>query len=278
MGQQEAAWHKAQQAAQAAAADDAERQQRERRRIMQQFDLQVVNSGGSGGRSGKHAPGLDPWAPAEGGNGTKVRGRTDCTDSRSGFDMSAWHQVVTGCTCIVTQVRYRDGRLVSTKGERFILLAKPGDDYDSGSRGKVYTKVHKPCLLVVTWKERTSACFCRCIAWVMNLTSWQPCCAGETGQGHCVIMWRTGGKQVWQRPCSGGGADSSPCCKNDPCKAAAGPLPASPFQRRPSALFWPPSSATNSASAAGVRSACAIALLGFSMHTSCAVSGSVVFA
>lgn len=37
------------------------------------------------------------------------------------------------------QVRYLDGRVVSQKGEKFII-EKIGEEWDGGSRGKVYTK------------------------------------------------------------------------------------------------------------------------------------------
>jgi hypothetical protein len=37
------------------------------------------------------------------------------------------------------QVRYRDGRLVSTRGEKYILESV-SEEYDGGSRGKVKTK------------------------------------------------------------------------------------------------------------------------------------------
>jgi hypothetical protein len=36
-------------------------------------------------------------------------------------------------------VRYRDDRLVSTRGEKFIV-EQVGQDWDGGSKGKVYTK------------------------------------------------------------------------------------------------------------------------------------------
>lgn len=37
------------------------------------------------------------------------------------------------------QVRYRDGRLVSTRGDKYII-ENLSEDYDGGSRGKVKTK------------------------------------------------------------------------------------------------------------------------------------------
>jgi hypothetical protein len=37
------------------------------------------------------------------------------------------------------QMRYLDGRVVSTKGEKFII-EKTAEEWDGGSRGKVYTK------------------------------------------------------------------------------------------------------------------------------------------
>lgn len=37
------------------------------------------------------------------------------------------------------QVRYRDGKVVSCKGEKYIV-EKLGEEWDGGSRGKVYTK------------------------------------------------------------------------------------------------------------------------------------------
>jgi hypothetical protein len=39
----------------------------------------------------------------------------------------------------VLQVRYRDGRLVSTRGEKYIVESLR-EEYDGGSRGKVKTK------------------------------------------------------------------------------------------------------------------------------------------
>ena len=38
-----------------------------------------------------------------------------------------------------SKLRYRDGRVVSTKGEK-VIIEKVGEDWDGGSRGKVYTK------------------------------------------------------------------------------------------------------------------------------------------
>lgn len=38
-----------------------------------------------------------------------------------------------------SQVRYRDGKVVSCKGEKYIV-EKVGEEWDGGSRGKVYTK------------------------------------------------------------------------------------------------------------------------------------------
>jgi hypothetical protein len=37
------------------------------------------------------------------------------------------------------QVRYRDGQVVSKRGEKFVLETV-GEDWDGGSKGKVYTK------------------------------------------------------------------------------------------------------------------------------------------
>ena len=37
------------------------------------------------------------------------------------------------------QVRYRDGRVVSSKGEKFVIETQ-GEDWDGGSKGKVMTK------------------------------------------------------------------------------------------------------------------------------------------
>jgi hypothetical protein len=37
------------------------------------------------------------------------------------------------------QVRYRDGQVVSKKGEKFVVESV-GDDWDGGSKGRVYTK------------------------------------------------------------------------------------------------------------------------------------------
>lgn len=37
------------------------------------------------------------------------------------------------------QARYRDGKVVSQKGEKYIV-EKVGEEWDGGSRGKVYTK------------------------------------------------------------------------------------------------------------------------------------------
>ena len=38
-----------------------------------------------------------------------------------------------------SKVRYLNGQVVSTKGEKFIM-EKVGEDWDGGSKGKVYTK------------------------------------------------------------------------------------------------------------------------------------------
>ena len=44
------------------------------------------------------------------------------------------------CTLhFAVQVRYRDGRLVSTRGEKYIVESV-SEEYDGGSRGKVKTK------------------------------------------------------------------------------------------------------------------------------------------
>ena len=37
------------------------------------------------------------------------------------------------------QVRYRDGMVASTKGEKYVVQ-KLGEEWDGGSKGKVYTK------------------------------------------------------------------------------------------------------------------------------------------
>lgn len=37
------------------------------------------------------------------------------------------------------QVRYRDGQPVTSRGEKFVIETV-GDEWDGGSRGKVYTK------------------------------------------------------------------------------------------------------------------------------------------
>ena len=38
------------------------------------------------------------------------------------------------------KIRYRDGEIVARKGEKFITVENPNDDYDGGSRGKVKLK------------------------------------------------------------------------------------------------------------------------------------------
>jgi hypothetical protein len=39
----------------------------------------------------------------------------------------------------LVQVRYRDGQVVSCKGDKYII-EKVGEEWDGGSKGKVYTK------------------------------------------------------------------------------------------------------------------------------------------
>ncbi len=49
-------------------------------------------------------------------------------------------QADSSCTAsCAAQVRYRDGRLVSTRGEKYIVESV-SEEYDGGSRGKVKTK------------------------------------------------------------------------------------------------------------------------------------------
>jgi hypothetical protein len=45
--------------------------------------------------------------------------------------LSIWHNPL--------QVRYRDGQVVSCKGDKYII-EKVGEEWDGGSKGKVYTK------------------------------------------------------------------------------------------------------------------------------------------
>jgi hypothetical protein len=104
----QAAWKAARQAHAEAAA--AERQERHacKRDIVSRFDLRpVADSSGGGRRRGPAAP-LLPAAPPK---DAQQQGK----------------------------VRYRDGQVVSCKGERFIV-ERAGNEWDGGSRGKVYTK------------------------------------------------------------------------------------------------------------------------------------------
>jgi hypothetical protein len=38
------------------------------------------------------------------------------------------------------QIRYRDGVVVTNKGEKVIVEKNPSDEYDGGSRGRIKTK------------------------------------------------------------------------------------------------------------------------------------------
>jgi hypothetical protein len=105
--QQEAAWRSSRAEAEAASAREAAAAASERRRVCARFNLQAVPESSSGGRRPKKGQvAVDAWQPAD------VAKRN---------------------------VRYRDGRLVSTRGEKYIVESV-SEEYDGGSRGKVKTK------------------------------------------------------------------------------------------------------------------------------------------
>mmetsp|Transcript_21502 Transcript_21502/g.31218 ORF Transcript_21502/g.31218 Transcript_21502/m.31218 type:complete len:375 (-) Transcript_21502:63-1187(-) len=56
--------------------------------------------------------------------------------ARSGVTEVAYKRVAPGNS----KIRYRDGKVASTKGEKIIVEKNPKDDYDGGSRGRVKTK------------------------------------------------------------------------------------------------------------------------------------------
>lgn len=77
--------------------------------------LQAVTNGGDGSAKGR-PPALKAWGD---GSGAENRSRA----------------------------RYRDGALVSNKGEKYVI-EKVREEWDGGSRGKVYTKGGRALLLV----------------------------------------------------------------------------------------------------------------------------------
>ncbi|GFR43590.1 hypothetical protein Agub_g4687 [Astrephomene gubernaculifera] len=81
--------------------------ERNKQQILQKFDLRPVPESKDPKKQGKGGPALDVWNDKQQPQQPKVR--------------------------------YLDGRVVSTKGEKFII-EKDGEDWDGGSRGKVYTK------------------------------------------------------------------------------------------------------------------------------------------
>ncbi|CAG9464053.1 unnamed protein product [Pedinophyceae sp. YPF-701] len=97
------------------AAQEAKLLEKDRKRVVERFAHKEVSAGGSEGApkrgSSRKGAGLQPWQTA--GHAAAPEG-----DSK---------------------VRYRDGQVVSRKGEKFIV-EKVTDDWDGGSRGKVFTK------------------------------------------------------------------------------------------------------------------------------------------
>ncbi|GIL47501.1 hypothetical protein Vafri_4313 [Volvox africanus] len=80
--------------------------ERNKQQILQKFDLRPVVQPKDSRKVGKALPPSDLW---------------------------------TGKQAQQSTVRYLDGRVVTTKGEKFII-EKTAEDWDGGSRGKVYTK------------------------------------------------------------------------------------------------------------------------------------------
>ncbi|GLI58917.1 hypothetical protein VaNZ11_000701 [Volvox africanus] len=80
--------------------------ERNKQQILQKFDLRPVIQPKDSKKVGKALPPSDLW---------------------------------TGKQAQQSTVRYLDGRVVTTKGEKFII-EKTAEDWDGGSRGKVYTK------------------------------------------------------------------------------------------------------------------------------------------
>ncbi|GIL70269.1 hypothetical protein Vretifemale_1098 [Volvox reticuliferus] len=80
--------------------------ERNKQQILQKFDLRPVALPKDSKKVGKAEPSLELW---------------------------------TGKQTQQSTVRYLDGRVVTTKGEKFII-EKTGEEWDGGSRGKVYTK------------------------------------------------------------------------------------------------------------------------------------------
>ncbi|GLC45059.1 hypothetical protein PLESTB_001464200 [Pleodorina starrii] len=82
--------------------------ERNKQHILQKFDLRPVAEPKDPKKAAKSGPSLEVW-----------------TDKQQQAQKP--------------KVRYLDGRVVSTKGEKFIV-EKTGEEWDGGSRGKVYTK------------------------------------------------------------------------------------------------------------------------------------------
>eukprot|EP00887_Chlorella_sp_A99_P000513 scaffold17.g513.t1 len=113
LGAAQAAWQRQARERKERAAREAAKQEELRRRIVGRFQLEAVPTGG-GGRAGKQQQQqqLKAWQPAEGAKGGgQAAGR----------------------------VRYLDGQVVTGKGEKYVVV-KSGDEWDGGSRGKVYSK------------------------------------------------------------------------------------------------------------------------------------------
>ncbi|KXZ47386.1 hypothetical protein GPECTOR_35g824 [Gonium pectorale] len=79
--------------------------ERNKQQVLQKFDLRIVPEP-KDAKKGSKAPALEAWRDKQAPK---------------------------------PKVRYLDGRVVSTKGEKFII-EKTGEDWDGGSRGKVFTK------------------------------------------------------------------------------------------------------------------------------------------
>jgi hypothetical protein len=96
------AWQQAQQREQEQRRRDALEQEQVKKRIAQRFGLEAVPDGGSGKRQT-----IKAW-----GEGCSSKGRA--------------------------QQRYRDGAIVSTRGEKYVV--EKAEEWNGGSKGKVYTK------------------------------------------------------------------------------------------------------------------------------------------
>lgn len=113
------AWQAAKQAAREERARAAAEREADKRRIVSRFQLQAVPNGGSSGSGKGGKPPVQVWGSGGGGGGGENGGKA----------------------------RYRDGALVSQRGEKFIIEKARG-------AAAVHTVLHLPCRLLYRLARR----------------------------------------------------------------------------------------------------------------------------